>query len=764
MKKILRLFYDTETGAVSVYLIIVMVPIFFLQAVLIDFARIKAAEREAENAVRAGVRSALSAYDQELHKYGLYGLSQEREKTAQTFAEVWKANMDSGSSEGSFRFLDTKPEAGSELVSPMYALSNHTIFERQILEEMKYRAPLEFTISVTDKLQRTGAIRTMGQSSVFAKEAKKLEKLIEAREEALNQAWDIFIGIQNETNRLHALYAGRIAELNRLSGLIGLHTIDEIERQITDLRRQIESVEQSIRDLDMSMAITGASSAGVGAAAALQSMAQARSALAEQLSALSTDMSKLQELLDNIKKYAALLVKTKADVADHDTEMQNKQTQFQNRLSEAKKANDELNTELKRIAGSYSSSELKAFGIFQSVKVISEEELRLYQTGVASTAALFSGFNSQIASIERFSPPETEKANAANDAYKTKADETFDRQHPIETARQRQYESVKQEKERQRASIRNSLQLAKQAIGDCDIAMQAGEMAGLFENGYASLEGGGDAGLFGKYMKLNDKEAVQANGLSFDMSGTPDGEIEKSMGLLEALGGMGLDLRNELYVNEYALTKFNYRTLGKERDPSGRRLENYELSEPAKHKLQDQEAEYLIYGFPGCAQNLSSAYGEMFAFRFAVHMAEALSDPKNELLNIGSPLLMLLVCAAEAAGKALLDMNKLVNGESVPISDKLAPRLGFTYKDYLRIFLLLHSNDAKLMARMQGLIEWNTGVALDKTSTYVQVSAESSVRLWFLPGLMAMMNKSGLSDCQVDGNRCRFVKRADSSY
>ncbi|MFE6798034.1 hypothetical protein [Paenibacillus chitinolyticus] len=752
----MRSFYNSETGAVSIYLIIILVPIFFLQAVLIDFARVKAAEREADTAARAAVRSVLSSFDSELQKYGLFGLTGEPESSESLFSMIYKENLSGSSSGGFYKLLDTKPEEGHASLTSLYTLANHTVFKEQILEHMKYTAPIEFVLEITDKLQKPGAVKTLANGSAYAKDAEKIEKLLVKREELLDRAWMETVKLKEELNGRHHTYRARITELNRLSELIGLNTADGVRSQIKTLEEQIRSLSDSISSLNGSLAAVAA--AGPEAAAAIQGMMDNMRSLQDQLTELQRRLSDLKTLLDNIVKYTALLAATKLEIVSDDEKVQNLQKSVQELLGEAKKANDELNTELKRVS-SAAGNELKVFEAFKSLKILSEDDFRTYQTGIASSAAMFSGFRSGIGSINLFTNANAQKIHAANDAYQAQMDETYQKQLVIETERNKRNETIRKEKEKQRSKIQAALDRARQAMGDCGADQTAGSVSAFYE----TLEG--KDGLFGKYMTLNESPSNAGGSPVYDLEGKPDTEIQHAMSLLERLGQTGESIRNELFVNEYALSLFNYRTYGREVDGSGQPKPLHALSEPSGHKLPGQEVEYLLYGFNSCAKNMSSAYGEMFAFRFAVRMVEELMDPKNELLQTGSPLLVLLVSAAEAAVKALADMDSLTDGKAVPISSKLTnPLFTFTYKDYLRIFLLLHSSDTNLLARLQSLIELNTERTLDHAVTYIQGSAESSVSLWFLPGVMKLMNGTGISSCEVRENRCRFISRADLAY
>jgi hypothetical protein len=237
-----------------------------------------------------------------------------------------------------------------------------------------------------------------------------------------------------------------------------------------------------------------------------------------------------------------------------------------------------------------------------------------------------------------------------------------------------------------------------------------------------------------------------------------------AMNLISSIETVLAEVRDEFYLDEYAVSKFNYRTLGLEKDISGQVKASKELSQPEGHVLVNQELEYLLYGANSCLGNYSAAYAEMFVFRLAVGTAEALLEPHIQSLNVGSPLLVFLAAVAEGAVKAQMDMVKLVQGEPVPLTKKLGSVFSLTYKDYLRIFLLLHSRDKVLLSRMQALIELNTGIPLKQSATYLSGTATTSVKLWFLPGLMKVLGAADLYSCRVVGGRCVITNTGVMAY
>ncbi|MDQ0875398.1 uncharacterized coiled-coil DUF342 family protein [Paenibacillus sp. V4I3] len=763
----MRKFVRSERGAVSVYLILIIVPIFLFQAVLIDFARIKLAEKETESAVKAAARSVMSAYDTELQAMGLYGLGISQDETEALFRKVFASNLSGQVSPGAFHYVDTRPVENGMRVTPVYTLASHTIFERQVLEDMKIKAPIEYTLEITDKFRKSGTKAPFHLGSQFSKEAAELEKLIDQRESALDEAWQSSEELIEKISKYHAYYQKRITELDELAAQIGIHTADEVRSEIVEVKNQLRSIQDSIRDLDMSIAAL--SQAGPGAVAGIQSLAASKQILGSQAQVLTQKLNELEALLQLIIKYAALLAATKLEIPANGREIQLLQQTIEPALRLAKHRNDEIRTKLNGInQGSGSGTQGGASGayeVFQNVPVMGDDYFYRYQTAIASITALFTAFQEVINSVYLYTSDNTSRANLANNAYFSESSEFNKQQSILEKTRMDKNEATATNKRQQKNKIQAVLDQAKQSIGSCSLPNTQSSYTEL----YNRLQGdtgheAGEKGLYQKYREANAQDTIVGSEIAYDLE-KPEPVSLKAMGMLESFNNAAESMRNELYVNEFALTKFNYRTYGLEKDPAGQPKLSNELVDPGSHMLANQEVEYLLYGFSSCGANISSAYAEMFGFRMAIRTVEALLDPKKELLGIGSPLLVLLAAAAEGALEAFQDMNKLTKGEAVELSAKITTSaLSLTYKDYLRIFLLLHSNNTKLMARMQALIELQTGKNLVQETTYIQGNGSSEVRLWFIPQIMKLLDGTGLLGCKVQGNRCRFSSTSAVAY
>jgi hypothetical protein len=759
--KRLRRLLKEQQGAVSLYLIMILVPIFLFCALLIDFSRIKVAEKEAENAVKTGVRSVLSAFSPPLHNYGLFALDQEQEKTESLFLKTVDGNLSGSIQADYFRFIDHRLDEGHSSITSMYTLANHSVFKKQVLEEMKYRAPMIYALELTDKFKKTGLSTTMSQAQKFSKNAVSVEKILDERDEQLDEAWAEWESIHQKAASIHPFYQTQLADLNTLSEKVGIHNVEEVTQLLKDAKDNLKNLENQIKSIDKS--ISSIIEAGQGSAEAIRGLNENRTVVNKQVNELMEKIGDLEQLLDDTIRYASLLALLKVR-STTDLSFLNKAIQkFDTALNLAKMANDKLNAELRTIEPTNTaSSTYPANSAFQSIHLISRQELDDYGSQAAASVALFSGLQAQLGSVWLFDAQNYANANQSNESFWQQANTLFVKQNAQETLRNTNKSAAATSKREQRNKAQPYLDQITKAMGSCSLI----ETSDPYKASYVSLQGNpaqGSTGYYQGYMTTNEQADLEQPVPDLNFKDA-DKANDSAMSLITSFESLLTDVRDEFYIDEYAISKFNYRTLGMEKDISGKIKQSKEASLPDSHPLVNQEVEYLLYGANSCLGNYSLAYGEMFAFRLAIGTAEALLEPQIQALNVGSPLLVLLAAVAEGAVKAQLDMVKLVQGDSVPLAKKLGSLITLSYKDYLRIFLLLHSRDKVLMSRMQALIQLNTGKDLQESTTYVSGTAGTSIRLWFLPGLIKILGSAELYPCEVVGNRCQLVRTGVMAY
>jgi hypothetical protein len=661
-------FVKSNKGSVSVYLIVIIVPIFIFHAVLIDFVRVKLVERESELAVKTGLRSVLAGFDLNLQPFGLYALKDEVEQANPLFAEMIKQNLTPHHPGKYLNLLDEALNDHSNTLKAIYTLANQTVFHQQILEEMKYVTPLEYTLEIVNKFKKPEIAEQLVASKQIAETTEKLEELLEQRNQSLDEAW-----------------------------AASTEYLQSADSMISKYNQQINNLD----DVDVSDAIIRT--------------------LENIHSELNTDYAKLTNNYSNIV----------------------------NQLAEAEAKNSLLSAEKIRLtAGSGVSNESN--DIYKNFLVYDVNYFVLYRTELSKTLAHFSGLRTLL---------ENTKQSAINsnffEIWRQAADKLSQQtvsfhqmQNAIESQRQQAYNQTKLKKNEQKSKLNQALDTAKARNQGCGIISED-----AYSHAYQLLKGdsnGVNQGFYAKYQNYNNNSLeLVGNEPNFELE-SGEKTSKNSLNWIQLFSGKLEGFRDDLYLDEYALNKFNYRTIAN----------NASVSE---HALKNQEVEYILYGLGSCSANYAAAYSEMYIMLLAIRTMENLMKPQNEMLNIGSPFLVFLAAAAQGALEAYQDMNKLLNGEAIPILQKTS-KLTVDYKQLLRMFLLLHHKEERIMSRMQALIELETNTPLEHKATYIQGSAGISLRLWFMPAFYKSLNIIGLSTCETVGNRCEIKKTAVISY
>jgi hypothetical protein len=640
-------FGKSNQGSVSVYLIVILVPIFLFHAVLIDFARVKLAERESEMAVKTAIRSVLSGFDLNLQPYGLFGLNVEADQANVLFEDIIKQNITPVHPGNYVHLLDEQLNEQSFSIKSIYTLANQTVFHQQIVEEMKYKAPLEYTLELVNKFKKTTVTTQLKASEQFSVNAVELERLLEERNQALDNSWS--------------------------------HTILFLDH-------------------------------------------------AESLATQS---------LDNMK----------SSIASNYSDLSDKYNTIINDLNDAEVKNTLLNNEKKRLITA-SDASLASDEVFHTILIYDINYFSKYRTELSKIVANISGLKTKLDRKDAESTAFVDLWKQDMNGLSSQIRSFRQEQRALEAQRQQNSNQSKLKRNEQKSKLEQAVSAAKNSNQGCNLLNED-----PYIRSYQRLNGEANnsrEGLYHKYRNYNsNSDEFKSNEQIFTLD-SGEAATESTKNWVNQFSGALTDFRDELYLNEYALNKFSYRTI------KGNSL-------ISKHNLKNQEVEYILYGLNSCSANYSAAYGEMYVMLLAIRTMEALLKPQNELLNIGSPMLVFLAAAAEGAVNAYSDMSKLLIGEAIPILKK-TPNQTVDYKQLLRIFLLIHHHEERMMSRMQALIELETGALLEKKSTYIQGSAIISLRLWFIPDLLRSLKIGGISKCKLTDNRCEIKKTAVMSY
>ena len=208
----LKFFTKKINGSISLFLVLIMLPMFTLAGLIVDGARISAARTAVSGAGDLALNSALSEYDKVLHDvYGLFAVSENMDELQKNVERYFNNTINnSGVLEGSDSYtrsfinsigsmfssddisfdniVDTEVEPNSFKLYPVdnSALANPNVLERQIVEYMKYRGPVNLGVGLLTKLGCIG--ETSKQNKVI--EAKvEYEKKLDTVQDACKAAY-----------------------------------------------------------------------------------------------------------------------------------------------------------------------------------------------------------------------------------------------------------------------------------------------------------------------------------------------------------------------------------------------------------------------------------------------------------------------------------------------------------------------------------------------------------------------------------------------
>lgn len=219
-----------QDGGISIFLVIIFLSLFIFAALMVDLARIIVAERKVENAVQTAARSILADYDPNLvGQFGLYGVNLEGKKfNAQKYLRLNLRERHEG-----FIFINYQIEDVNIHSLPTELLLNDELFERQILEYMKYKIPLIVGERVLNKFKQVD-----------------LDKVAAAGKEGV------------KTSQRSKAMRGKIIDINRLipdintnlssSGLYALKgELLDLQEKIKSYKEQLDKSNESLQELEL---------------------------------------------------------------------------------------------------------------------------------------------------------------------------------------------------------------------------------------------------------------------------------------------------------------------------------------------------------------------------------------------------------------------------------------------------------------------------------------------------------------------------------
>jgi hypothetical protein len=731
-------------GSVSIYFIAITAAFLLLTALLIDFARVAAFRKQAELAVKSGVRSVLSSYDPDVYaRYGLF--IRGGEAADSLFRETLEGNS-ATAAPGVFRFLDTHWERTD--VTESRPLADHNVFRRQLLEEMKYKAPIDLTLEIGQRFR--GVTNALKEAAATVDVLEQMRQAYERREAAFDDAIDNQKKLGESIRQMLSedisyppvnLNVSQPAGNVRNIAQAALQYDDYVSKRLEDearreaLRQKQEESTATAADSNdnegplygaviaayesgtLSLASTLSRDADRIPAETEDLLAGAREALAEAKEA--------NEEMRRIAEQAKLMAPQISESEDIESVVGSEQTES---MVQMRQTVDEL------VLESHFFEEFESGIVLQKTAGI---DLANETAAFSSLAFSVPGSAGKGASM-RSGAGRLQTAYAEYmQAYGTGGSVLAGLKASLQAHRSRDSERKAQERE------------AKAAWSGATRFL--GTLTGFSGSEEEKAAFAQVTGLLQENLEWNQAQAEHADTEhANDPSQARDKAMSASTGLLDILQGSLLGTRDQLYFSEYTISRLSHY------DPSY--IKELLRGGDAPLSLEQQEAEYVLYGFNNPSGNIAAAYNEIFGFRLAVRTMEGLVECRS----LGHPLLVLAAALVYGIRNAILDVQLLIEKGKVQLSKYI--KIDTTYVDYLRLFLLLHGGSSSHVARVIAVMEHNTGLSLSGAYTYVSGEGRASLSLWFFPGLLKVLGRTGSLGGTVTGSRYESTYTADNSY
>lgn len=751
-------------GAISIFLIIILMSSFLLGGFFIDASRILVAKRKVKMAMNTAARSTLAHYDTILvGEYGIYGL--EHSKADELFKKYFDVNMKRGTSEDIKIYQYTITNSGAQAKRP---LSDADTLKRQITEYEKYRAPVNMTIGVVSKVK--DALGSLSQGAKFADDGAKSadkfkgrfnvtagnvkesmkglkEHIVDDASKRLKQFTDKEIKNAKEALDIDFLSDGDIDNIfSELDGKVNEMTtnLQEVNTEISDFLNEEKEIEKNIGNVknelkgnyganyenneDMQEAIDKNPKAATTPLdeQAKNKMENIQKAINDTAEQVRTTKSNIKAANDAYKRAVGVY---NDKVVSYDNEKANSGiSEKENQQKEKNKSIDNLEKEINKyfsglmpiIDADYRDSAKEYYNDYRYAnggentknEVQNDEKLddatKLYLLyEIFPKCDNIMNLSKENTLLEAEINKANQQVQAAEDAVNSAYSELKDAKKALDDA----IESVK--------NIGISINDSDTELSIAQIEKDAKEILG--ESNIM--------GILNSVISLGRRiEPVPSGANSDDINDKNPLSLFSKLGnyisgMINRLSGLE-GIRNECYMIDYIMERNTYLT-----SQSG-----------YNHWFGCGEVEYIIFGDEMQISNIIKAVGSIYIMRFAIDTIDYFIQSPD--LEIISRLITAAARGAWQAGNDLLDMI-VVSGagtgdsaEGCPICPSLSKfGVKLTYSDHLRLFMLINiaNNDTRLVNAMNATLEKEKkSVPISNLYTEIECSAEVEVNMIIL--------------------------------
>lgn len=721
LKKLVKGLLFQENGSVSIYAIIIILPIFILNALLIDTMRILASERQLENAMESALRSTMSKFDSSLSEVGLFAYG--GGNAAGDFENYLDQSIYESSDLSGYKNLSTPSvDQVSVTLDQTRNLVDYNVFESQVVESMKYQAPIQIGKDLFELFSKNKVSQEdIDNAEKLVENYEEILKLMKQRNEKIDKAIEFYDDIKK-----------RITDSipNQIVGKEVTGDTDKIPNSITTLY-QLVAYNERYMDL------------------------KSRENAEDEEEKLSSDEKKeLQTYKNAIGLQASNKILNLFTIATYHDGVNNNLIGNGGSLTSpssksAKDYNDQINEILKDGEGLEELESIKLKDeFFQTIiENLDTTEEKLHKTQVSGGIRDTTNLNKY--SIEELIVSfyivielgETYIAQRTAQAIKEKADSLKKTELKKIDEEIKNYTKIKQELDK--LDVEGEEEKADKSFADFwkifndmtdTVSMISGDSAIYSElEGYISQYNGA-AGNSGTIEETGRLQFIKD-------------AFNRFKEFIEFMQGFPNSVLNELYINEYILA--NYGTKAP-----------YSLIDSSSYSYDTKKAQYITYGYTDPGMNYMRFILDVTLILYVVNLFNQMVQGGfagfvGFLKAVGAAFIQTATEIASLTEKGSLNWRPFKSfGSGFQL--KMTPVM------FLRILMGMKStgqtyNEEK-MRRIQAVVTKETGVNLLDSPSYIEANVTGKVKLWFIPQLAEVLPGN------VEGNYYYYDKKKVYSY
>ena len=734
MNKLKKLVFK-EKGSVSIFAILIILPIFMLNALLIDTIRIISAERQLENAMEAALRSTAATFNTELANIGLFAYGGEEE--VKEYFEGYLKNQFLSPDQLSGTYNLSMPSITNVSVSypDNRNLVDYDVFTHQILESIKYQAPVQLGKDFTELI--------FGGKGVSQDEIDDAQELVENYEEIIELAKK-----RNEQIDKALKYLNPYLDVTKdIEKMIGSEKSDSNKK----IENEIKTFQEFVFYYERYKELLEKKNDDELTKDEKEEMKTFKNSRRKILDTISTTLLEVDLYHGEIPVY---LIGSGGSI---DRPKSGSAKYYNDKINELMGEGDnELLKDLERI-----KLEDKFFeDIVNGVNEIYEEVIEktppttsiweITNPGNSSIGILFTYFNSLMHTddLDRASRVNHLSKMVINSIKNRLEKLNKDPIKPIRDNHLKKYESVK--KVLENPETKKEEEAADQSFADLWLEL----------NQFADVVNqiSGDSQTYAELDRIiQELNGVTGGSADFDEPSRLQfikDAFARFKEFVQFMQGFPESVQTELYINEYILA--NYGT-----------TKPYELINPKSYAYNTKQAQYITYGYNEPGMNYAMFIKDVALILFVSHLLSqtiqgGFAGPLGFFKAISGALLSTIDDIINlTTGPEYQTYWNPFKGFGINIG-KRGQGILITMPMFMRLIMAMKSTgdtyNKEKMRRLQAVITKETGEDLKTSHTYIEGSVEGEVKLWFLPQLAKVLPG------EVEGNRYVIKKRKVFSY